>query len=141
MLALERVKLANKAAKGKEKFLEEDTFKTEQMKQYRKMSESKMGHWYGAFLQDQLVGDLGIFHDGELGRFQVVGTRPEFRRLGICQTLVYEAALWAQRDYQIDQLVMEADAHYHAAKIYESVGFRPAEKSYALSWWSGNIDS
>jgi hypothetical protein len=32
---------------------------------------------------------------------------------------------------------MEADADYHAARIYESVGFKRHEINYALSWWKG----
>lgn len=32
---------------------------------------------------------------------------------------------------------MEADPEYHAARIYESVGFKRGEINYSLSWWKG----
>lgn len=35
----------------------------------------------------------------------------------------------------VDTLVMIADEHYHAARIYESVGFKPVEKIRGLTWW------
>jgi len=110
-------------------------FKREQMTQYRKMTDQGMGNWFGAFLGDQLVGDLGIFYEEDIARYQNVGTDPESRRKGVCQTLVYETARIALADYGVTTLVMEADAAGHAAKIYQSVGFKPTEKNYALSWW------
>jgi len=33
---------------------------------------------------------------------------------------------------------MEADPDYHAARIYESVGFKRCEMTYQLSWWNNN---
>jgi len=110
------------------------TFKTAQMKNYQRMVEANKGHWYGAFLNGKLVGDLGLFHGDGLGRFQNVTTHPGYRRLGVCQTLVYEAASYGLNHYPIETLVMEADPEYHAAKIYEKVGFQPTEKSYSLTW-------
>lgn len=110
-------------------------FKQRQMDQYRKMSEAGRGYWFGAFLGDKLVGDLGIFQDQKFGRYQSVGTHPDFRRKGICATLVYQAGLMMQKEYGLDLLVMEADPEYHAARVYESVGFKRNEVSYSLSWW------
>jgi hypothetical protein len=37
----------------------------------------------------------------------------------------------------LTDLVMVADAHYHAARIYESVGFNEAMKEYSACWWNG----
>jgi hypothetical protein len=34
----------------------------------------------------------------------------------------------------IEKLVMVADENYHAARIYESVGFKPVEKIYGVCW-------
>lgn len=113
-----------------------ESFKRKQFAQYRAMSEKGMGNWFGAYIDGQIVGDLGIFFEEELGRYQNVGTHPEFRRQGICQTLVYETARIALNEYGVETLVMEADANYHAAKIYESVGFKPTEKNFALNWWT-----
>jgi ribosomal protein S18 acetylase RimI-like enzyme len=113
-----------------------ETFKKTQMDSYRKMSTSGLGHWYGAFLENNLVGNLGIFHDGKIARYQSVGTHPDFRGQGICGTLVHAAGMIAMNEYDVRQLVMEADVNYHAARIYESVGFKRCEVNHALSWWN-----
>lgn len=110
-------------------------FKTRQIARYRAMSEAKRGKWFGAFLAGRVVGNLGVFaHDG-IGRFQSVGTHPDFRRLGICGTLVYEAARYAYAQLEAETLVMAADEEYHAAKIYESVGFMATEHQIGMDWW------
>ena len=115
-----------------------ESFKRKQMAQYRAMSEKGMGNWFGAYIGGQMVADLGIFFEDELARYQSVGTDPNFRRQGLCQTLVYETAKIALKEYGVSTLVMEADANYHAAKIYESIGFKPTEKNFSLSWWTSH---
>ena len=116
------------------------TFKQRQMARWRTMTEAGLGEWFGAFLGNRLVGDLGVFVENGVGRFQSVGTHPEFRRRGICGTLVYEAAQHAFKHLGAQTLVMVADEDYHAAKIYESVGFRPTEHQIGLTWWERESD-
>lgn len=99
---------------------------------YRAMAAEGRGHWYGAFAGDRLAGDLGLFSDATVGRFQNVGTHPDFRRQGVCGTLVFEVSRRALGGRGLDTLVMVADDDYHAARIYESVGFERAELSGAL---------
>jgi ribosomal protein S18 acetylase RimI-like enzyme len=94
-----------------------------------------VGETIGAFQADRLVGDLGVFVVDGVGRFQSVGTHPDFRRRGVCGALVHEAALHALAESGAGVLVMRADADYHAAGIYESVGFVPAERQVGLTWW------
>ncbi len=113
------------------------TFKEEQFANYRRMSESGVGDWYGAFLGDTLVGDLGIYHEGGVARFQSVSTHPSHRRRGVCGTLVHQSATMLRALTPIQTFVMEADPEYHAARIYESVGFTPCETNHALYWHSG----
>ncbi len=110
-------------------------FKTEKMAQYRRMRQAGLGEWFGAFLEGRLVADLGLFHEGAIGRFQSVETAPEFRRQGICGTLVYQAAKYGFEHMGVDTLVMVADENYHAARIYESVGFEPTERQVGLQFW------
>jgi ribosomal protein S18 acetylase RimI-like enzyme len=110
-------------------------FKESQMNAYRAMAEKGMGHWFGAYLGGRLVGDLGLFADGSVGRFQSVGTHPEFRRQGICSTLVYESARHAFQEMGVADLVMVADEDYHAAGIYQSLGFAPSSREYSALWW------
>ncbi len=99
--------------------------------EYRKLISQGVGNWYGAFLGDRLVGSLGLFHAGPVARFQTVSTHPEFRRRGICGTLVHQVAARALEE-GAETLVMVADEEYHAAAIYESVGFAPHQRSTSL---------
>lgn len=115
-------------------------FKQRQMDQYRKMSEAGKGFWFGAYLEEKLVGDLGIFCEGKIGRYQSVGTHPDHRRQGICGTLVYQTGWSALKEFGVSNLVMEADPEYHAARIYESVGFQRNEVNHSLSWWKRGIN-
>jgi len=107
-------------------------FKERQMGEYRRMAAAGLGAWFGAFLEGRMVADLGVYVDGPVARFQAVETHPDFRRRGICATLVYEAAHHAQAALGAERLVMVADEHYHAARIYESLGFRPTERQLGL---------
>jgi ribosomal protein S18 acetylase RimI-like enzyme len=110
-------------------------FKRDQMRRYRQMNQSGLGHWFGAFLGSQLVAELGVFTSGKLGRFQQVGTHPDYRRQGICGVLVYQASRYTFEKMGVETLVMVADENYHAAKIYESIGFEPKEHQVGIDWW------
>lgn len=112
-----------------------EKFYRTQLKQYRKMINSGLGQWFGAWIDNELVGSLGIFTDENIGRYQIVSTAPTHQRKGVCSTLVYESALFAFDRMNVETLVMIADEEYHAAKIYESVGFEPAERLVGLCKW------
>jgi len=104
-----------------------------QLLQQRKWTEKGRGHLFGAFYQDKLVGDLGLFNKDGIGRFQNVGTIEEFRKQGVCGTLVYEVSKRAFSNLGIKQLIMEADNESGASRIYESLGFKEIEKNIAIS--------
>lgn len=110
------------------------SFYAKQALAYQKMINKGMGEWFGAYLDDILVGSLGIFKEDNIGRYQIVNTHPTYQRQVICGTLVYKTAQYAFSHMGIDKLVMIADENYHAAKIYESVGFTPVEKMYGVCW-------
>lgn len=110
------------------------SFVERQLVRYRAMQSSGLGQWYGAFVDRELAGTLGLVRvaGSALGRFQLVGTDPRFARRGVCSTLVHEVARRALEEQGFDTLVMAADADYHAAKVYESAGFRPTERLISL---------
>ena len=110
-------------------------YATRKIERYRAMVAAGQGAWFGAFLEGRLAGDLGLFVFEGVGRFQTVGTHPDFRRRGVCGTLVYVAARHAFERMGAETLVMVADLHYHAARIYEGVGFAPTERQMGLTWW------
>lgn len=100
--------------------------------QHRRLVDAGRGRWLGAFASGDrdapLMADLGVFVAGGVGRFQAVETDPAFRRRGVCGTLVHRAAELALAELGARVLVMVADPDYHAARIYESVGFAAAER-------------
>lgn len=112
-----------------------ENFDRTQASRYRKMVDAGLGFWFGGFLGSKMVASLGIFRDGDVGRYQIVSTHAEFRRQGICGSLVYQSAQYAFEKMGLKTLVMVADENYHAAKIYESVGFVASEKMLGVCWW------
>jgi ribosomal protein S18 acetylase RimI-like enzyme len=110
-------------------------FQNRQMDRYREMAESGFGDWFGAFVDERLVADLGIFHQDGLGRFQSVETHPDFRRRGIAGTLIFEAGRQAMAEYDLHTLVIVAETDSSPARLYESLGFQLAEKQVGLEWW------
>jgi GNAT superfamily N-acetyltransferase len=107
-------------------------------RRYRRMEAAGLGHWYGAYVNGQLVADLGLFHDTHgLGRYQSVETHADFRRRGIAGTLVFEAGRRAIMEHKLHTLVILADDEGDPSRLYQSLGFKPTEKSAGLVWWEG----
>ncbi|MAE58734.1 MAG: hypothetical protein CME69_07625 [Halobacteriovorax sp.] len=110
-------------------------FYTKSMKKYLSLIEKGHGKWFGAFVNDVLVGSLGIFKSGDTARFQLVNTHPDFQRQGVCSTLMYESCLYAMSKMNASELVIVAEENYHAVKIYQTVGFKEVQKQLGLCWW------
>jgi GNAT superfamily N-acetyltransferase len=108
-------------------------FRMRQMQRYKEMVMQGLGAWFGAFSGSQLVTDLGIFCNRELGRYQSVQTHPDFRRRGIAGGLVNYAANYAFENLGIETLVILAEAGSPADRLYQSLGFQFTE--YAMGVW------
>ena len=80
--------------------------------------------WFGAFLGDTLVADLGIVRCGARARFQDVGTDPEHRRKGLATHLLGTAADWAA-ERGCTEWVIVTESTNAAGRVYRSVGFQP----------------
>ncbi|MGE0764541.1 MAG: GNAT family N-acetyltransferase [Bdellovibrionales bacterium] len=115
--------------------VEWEKFYLSQGLRYQAMVKAGLGQWYGGFLNGKLVAGLGIFHREGVGRFQIVCTHPEFRRQGLCGTLVYRSAQHAIEQMEVRDLVMCADPGYYAIKVYESVGFKRQQLEHGVCWW------
>ncbi len=101
----------------------------------RRRVRAGQGLWYAAFERGRQVASLGIFWDGGAARFQTVITHPNHRRQGICGTLVHHVGSQTLSRHDVDALVMLADTEYHAARIYESVGFAATETIGGVCRW------
>jgi ribosomal protein S18 acetylase RimI-like enzyme len=110
-------------------------FKQDQMARYRGMTHAGLGAWYGAFVGEALVADLGIFHNGDIARFQNVETHPAYRRRGIARAMVHQASEHAQAHFDVRTLVIVADHDSVPSRLYQSLGFKVAEQQVGLEWW------
>lgn len=77
--------------------------------------------WWGAFAGDQLVGGCGLVPCGDVGRFQVVETHPEYRRQGVCTTLIATLARAGLKKHRALLLCAEPDGP--ALELYRRLGF------------------
>ncbi len=110
------------------------TFYRAQTDSYRKMIGAGLGRWFGAFVEGKLVADMGIFAADGLARYQSVVTHPDFRRRGVCSTLLYEVGRFALETLEAKTLVIVADDHYFAKGVYAAVGFSVRERQGSLEW-------
>ncbi|MGH8778126.1 GNAT family N-acetyltransferase [Paraburkholderia sp.] len=93
---------------------------------YRTLVSRGLGDEWGAFIDGELAGSLGLFFIGGIGRFQSVLTGEPYRNRGVCKTLVSEAI--ARTAGRANRLVMVADESHHAGTIYETLGFRRRDR-------------
>ena len=94
----------------------------------RALTEAGHGSWFGAFLDGKLVAQLGLVTDGSgIARYQNVETYPAARRQGLAGTLVWHAGRHGLGAAGASTLVMVADPHDVAIRVYRSVGFADAE--------------
>jgi ribosomal protein S18 acetylase RimI-like enzyme len=118
------------AGRDAARFSEEEhrVFSLARLAELRAMFRAGAGAWYAALDGPVVAGSLGIVVTGGRARYQAVDTIATHRRRGICTRLLVDAARHAVATYGATRLVIVADPDYHAAGIYESVGFRPVER-------------
>ncbi len=112
-------------------------FRERKMAGYRSMIRAGRGCWFGAFLDGRLVGDMGLFWDGDLGRFQAVSTHPDYRRRGIAGTLLSFVGGYGLAQAGLERLVIVADDAYFAKDLYHALGFEIAERQWGVGWHAG----
>lgn len=107
-------------------------FINDQMTNHRLKQDRGYGFYWGAFLNDELVGDMGIFFDREnkIARFQSVATVAAHRRKRVCATLLDKVIRTTFAEEQIDSFVIAAEHGSIAERIYRSFGFQ----EHGLQW-------
>jgi tRNA(Arg) A34 adenosine deaminase TadA/GNAT superfamily N-acetyltransferase len=101
----------------------------------RQLAGSGRGAWFGAFLGDRLVAQLGVFTTAETGgvvRFQDVQTHPGARRQGLAGSLLFTAASYASDVLAATTQVIVADPAGEAIRLYRSMGFADQERQISL---------
>lgn len=90
-----------------------------------------LGQWFGAFDGDTLAGDMGIFNNEQLIRYQSVQTHETYRRRGICSALLCASLDWARSRAPNALPVIVANADTDAGRLYRRAGFELAETTIA----------
>lgn len=101
-----------------------------QMRRHQAMQEAGLGHWFGVWQGPAMVADCGLFRSGGLGRFQMVGTHPAWRRRGLCTAMVHAVCEFGFQQMGLSELVMCADPGDVAIGIYESLGFERVSRHW-----------
>lgn len=109
-------------------------FKTRGFETYRSLSESGDGNWWGAFLGDKLVGDMGLYFDDdfETGRYQSVETHPDYRKMGICSELLHKVTSDALSHPNV-KLVICTEMNSDAERLYKRLGFEFYQMQHGVS--------
>ena len=90
----------------------------------RRLSDTDVAAFFGAFADGVLTSNLGIVVCGETARYQSVGTDAGHRRRGLAAHLLGVAAAWSAGK-GCDRWVMITEAGNPAGRLYRSVGFAP----------------
>ena len=91
-----------------------------------------LGQWFAAFYGDEVVAQMGMFHDQQVARYQSVETKATHRRCGICSALLRHAALWALGRAPDATVVIVAEDGSDAGRLYKKMGFAHAETLYGV---------
>jgi len=95
---------------------------------FRRAIQGGGGAWWGAWDGERLIGHMGLFWDAGLVRFQNVETDPDYRRRGVCRSILYQACAAAQARLGAPRFVIvPVDASVR--RIYEAVGFAFQERA------------
>ncbi len=99
-------------------------FKERTRQSWRQRVRTGLATWWGAFVEEQLVGQCGmVFCSDRLGRYQAVETHPDFRRRGVCSTLVVTVGQHAMQSGGCRALLLGADGEGPALGLYRRLGF------------------
>ncbi|MDQ6821277.1 MAG: GNAT family N-acetyltransferase [Actinomycetota bacterium] len=105
-------------------------FSRRRLEDLRALFRAGRGAWFVAVDPggQEVQASCGVVVTGTRGRFQAVDTAEAHRRKGICSRLVVEAAHRTAEKHGTEHFVIAADPDYHALGLYESLGFRRAER-------------
>ncbi|WBA40466.1 GNAT family N-acetyltransferase [Hymenobacter canadensis] len=89
---------------------------------YVKLDEDTAGYHYGAFFDDQLVGVVSLFVDGDEARFRKFAMLPAYQRQGIGSALLHYVVAEARR---LGARRLWCDARQDSAAFYTRFYLQP----------------
>lgn len=100
---------------------------------HRRDTEQGHGVLLGAFINDELVGEMALFNGGSSrGLISMVKTHPRFRRKGVCRTMLCEIVRMGKEVFSFREFVLVADVKGLSSPGYRSAGFQIAEHGASL---------
>jgi len=100
----------------------------------RRRTQVNQGHWWGAFKGPELVGMLGLLHDGGEARFQNVMTHPQHRRQGIASKLIINSIDALQAELGPVPVYIAAEWGAEPHRLYKGLGFRRVSTLWEFSF-------
>jgi ribosomal protein S18 acetylase RimI-like enzyme len=98
-------------------------FVEKKFQDYKELVRLGHGKWFGAFLNGELVADLGIFGNEDFKRFQSIETKKDYRKKGIAQNLMTYASV----KNPAKVFILQASQRGPAIDMYMSIGFEIKE--------------
>ncbi len=103
-------------------------FKRWQVQRWKTLVEMGKGIWFGAFQGEQHVGNAGVFRGDDFVRYQSVSVHPDYRKAGVCRTLIYEMSKWVSGNKGAIPQIIVSEENTSAMRAYQSLGFQPRER-------------
>ncbi|BBH51794.1 GNAT family N-acetyltransferase [Fluviispira sanaruensis] len=98
------------------------------VREFKSYTENNYGFWYAAYLNGEIISDIGLYWNEEFARLHNLKTLKEYRKMGVAQTLIK----FAIDDSNQEFFTLDADENGLAINMYKSIGFIVKEKKYGL---------
>ena len=84
------------------------------------------------------AGMVTCFTEKELGRIGLIAVLPKYQGQGWGKKLVKAAEYSCQQEGAKAMLIPTQQDNIPACKLYESLGYKPAERVYVYHWWNAH---
>jgi GNAT superfamily N-acetyltransferase len=105
-----------------------------QLQRFARLQAQGLAHWFGLVCDGHLAATCGLVRDragpGGTARFQFVVTHSDFRRRGLCSTLVHRVSAFAFDTWGAAEVYMGAVPTDVAIGIYRARGYRPVSDAF-----------
>ena len=102
------------------------------MHDYKQLIEKNRCRWFGAYLDQELLGSLGVLWSHMHAGYQRVITNTLHRRKGVCTTLVFNCAQIIEQELKNRLTLMWSEPNSQAGRIYRNCGFEQVDTMLAF---------
>lgn len=102
------------------------------MKAYLKVRNLGTCLWFGAYLKNKCVANLGIMWNDEIVGFQRIIVDSQYRGMGIGPSMVYLATQWILENLPNREVIVWSEKESKASLMYRSLGYQFKEDLLAF---------